>query len=62
MVLALLKNYLNYLKDNVFECFLRSIINFYSFLKNQSFLQHIRIESLSLEAENIVKDIRNLLE
>ena len=27
--LALLKNYLNYLRDNIFECFSRSIIDFY---------------------------------
>ena len=28
-ILVLLKNHLNFLKDNVFECFLRSIINFF---------------------------------
>ena len=27
-ILALLKNRLNYLKDNIFECFLKSMINF----------------------------------
>ena len=30
-MLVLLKNHLNYLKDNIFECFLRSIIDFYFF-------------------------------
>ena len=42
-MLFLLKNHLNYLKDNIFEC-----------------LQHIIIESLSLE-EDIIVDVRNLL-
>ena len=32
-ILVLIKNYLNYLKDNIFECFLRSIIYFYFFKK-----------------------------
>ena len=32
-ILVLLKNHLNFLKDNVFECFLRSIINFFFFKK-----------------------------
>ena len=27
-ILALLKNCLNYLKDNIFECFLKSMIDF----------------------------------
>ena len=28
-MLVLRKNHQNYLKDNIFECFLRSIIDFY---------------------------------
>ena len=28
-ILVLLKNHLNFLKDSVFECFLRSIIDFH---------------------------------
>ena len=28
-MVVLLKNHLNYFKNNVFKCFLRSIINFY---------------------------------
>ena len=32
-VLALLRNHLNYLKDSIFESFLRSIIDFYFFKK-----------------------------
>ena len=38
-ILVLLKNHLNYLKDNAFKenAFLRSIIDFYFFLKNNFF-------------------------
>ena len=32
-ILVLIKNHLNYLKDNLFECFSRSIIDFYVFKK-----------------------------
>ena len=32
-MLVLLKNHLNYLKDSILECFLRSIIDFYFFQK-----------------------------
>ena len=32
-ILVLIKNHMNYLKDNVFDFFLRSIIDFYVFLK-----------------------------
>ena len=40
-ILALIKNYLNYLlKDNILECFLRSIINFY-FSKKIDFFHNI---------------------
>ena len=31
--LMLVKNHMNYLQDNIFECFLRSIIKFYFFKK-----------------------------
>ena len=30
-MLVLLKSHLNYLKDSIFECFIRSIIAFYFF-------------------------------
>ena len=33
-ILVLLKNHLNYLKDSIFECFLRSIIDFYFLQKS----------------------------
>ena len=39
-MLVLLKNHLNYLKDNIFECFLRSIIDFYFFIKISFFLNN----------------------
>ena len=28
-MLVLLKNHLSYIKDNIFECFLRSLLDFY---------------------------------
>ena len=30
-ILVLIKNHMNFLQDNTFECFLRSIITFYVF-------------------------------
>ena len=57
-MLVLLKNDLNYLEDIIFECFFKEYnILFFKKKKNS---QHIMIESLSLEEENIIKDIRNL--
>ena len=56
-MLVLLKNHLNYCKDSIFKCFLRGIIDVVFVLK---FSQHIMMESLSLEDENIIKDIGNL--
>ena len=32
-ILLLLKNHLNYLKDSIFDCFLRSIIDLHFFIK-----------------------------
>ena len=60
-MLLLLRNYLNYLKDDIFECFEGSIISFY-FSKTIIYIHNIIIESLSLEEENIIKDITNLLD
>ena len=60
-ILVFLKFLLNYLKDSIFECFLRSIItDFYFFFKKNIFSQHIMMESLSLEEKIRIKDIRNL--
>ena len=36
-MLVLLKNNLNYLKDSIFECFLKSIIEFYFFISKEIF-------------------------
>ena len=59
-MLVLLKNHLNYLKDSTFECFLKEY-NRLLFLKKEIFFSHhIMMESLSLEEENIIKNIRNL--
>ena len=56
-MLVLLKNYLNYLKENAF---LKSIINRLLFFeKNKFFSQHIIMESLNLKEENLIKVIRN---
>ena len=41
-ILVLLKNDLNYLRDNISKCFLRSIINFY-FLNKYFFSQHVKM-------------------
>ena len=57
-MLVLLKNDLNYLEDIIFECFFKEYNIL--FLKKKKNSQHIMIESLSLEEENIIKDIRNL--
>ena len=54
-MLVLLKNYLNYLKDSIFECFFKEYNRLLVF-----FSQHIIIESLSLQEEIIIKDIRNV--
>ena len=56
-MLVLLKNDLNYLEDIIFECFFKEYNILFLKKKNS---QHIMIESLSLEEENIIKDIRNL--
>ena len=43
---VLLKNHLNYLEDNIFECFLRSIIDLF-LKKNIFFSKYTIMESLS---------------
>ena len=40
-MLVLLNIHLNYLKDNIFECFLRSMILFFKFFLNFAFLKNI---------------------
>ena len=61
-VLAFLKNPLNYVKNNIFERFLKSIIEF--FWKKYHFKKKIFItynnEKFKSSRRNIVKNIRNL--
>ena len=67
-MLVLLKNHLNYLKDTIFKCFLKkydrllfTYLFIYLFIYLFSFFsQHIMMESLRLEKQNIIKDIRSL--
>ena len=51
-MLVLLKNHLNCLKDNIFECFFKKY--------NKLFSKNIIMESLSPKEESIIKVIRNL--
>ena len=59
-MLVLLKNNLNYVRNSIFKCFLRSIKDFFFFFLLLLFSQHLMMKRLSLEEENIIKDIRNL--
>ena len=59
-MLVLLKNNLNYVRNSIFKCFLRSIKDFYFIFFLLLFSQHLMMKRLSLEEENIIKDIRNL--
>ena len=57
-MLVLIKNNFNYLKDSISECFFNDcnrLLIFYNF-----FPQHIIVKKLSLEEENLIKDIGNL--
>ena len=57
---VLFKIHLSYLKDSIFECFFKTYNRHLIFLNNLFFSQHIIMESLSLEEENIITDVRNL--
>ena len=50
-MLVSLKNHLDYVKDNIFECFLKSIIDFYYLKKKTIMMKRLRLQ------ENIIKDI-----
>ena len=56
ILVVLIKNHLNYLKDNIFEWFFNY---FYLFKKKNFFSWNIVMKSLE-EEENIMKDIRIL--
>ena len=54
-MLILLKNNLNYFKNSIFECFFKEYKRLLIFLNN--YFHKIK---LSLEEENITKDIKNI--
>ena len=56
-IVLLLKNDLNYLKDSIMECFFKEH-NRFCFL-NKFLTQHIMMESLSFDDENVIKTIKN---
>ena len=58
-MLVLLKNHLNYLKNNIFECIFKKYDRLL-FFKEINFFHNIIMETLSFQEENIIKDIRNL--
>ena len=62
-MLVLLKNHLNCFRDSIFECFFKEYNRLLSFFfqkkKKNMMMENIMMESLRLEEENIIKDIRN---
>ena len=61
VLLVLLKNNLNYLIDSLSECFLKKYNRLFLSWESNIFSWQIIMESLSLEGESNIKDIRNLL-
>ena len=59
-MLVLLKSHWNYLKNSIFECFFKKFNRLLFLFFFNNFFHNIIIESLGLEQENIIKDIRNL--
>ena len=57
---VLLKNYLNYLKDDIFEFLFKNYNRLLVFKKNIFFSFYITMENLRFEDEKIIKDIRKL--
>ena len=55
-MLVLLENYLDFLKDSIFECFFKEFHRLLFKKKKIFFSQHMIINCLSLEEENIIKD------
>ena len=56
-ILVLTKNYLNYLENNIFECFFKNYYRLLFFLKNNNFLQYIMMSNLRSEEEKMIKDV-----
>ena len=54
-ILVLLKNHLNYLKDNIFKCLFKRYDRLLLFLKKIFFSQYITMENLRPKKENIIK-------
>ena len=54
----MLKNHLNYLKDNIFDCFSKKYNRLFSFF----FIIFLVTYNPRPEEEKIIKDIRNLLD
>ena len=59
-ILELLKNHLNFLKDNILECFFRKCNRLFFLKKKLIFSQHIMMKNPWAEEEKIIKDIRNI--
>ena len=55
--LVLIKNHLNYLKDNIFKYFFKE---YNRLLFKNIFSQHMMIENSRSDKEKIIKDLRNL--
>ena len=60
-ILVLIENYLNYLKDNIFECYFKKYIRLLFLLKKVFYSLRIIVGNPRFEEEKIIKDIRNLL-
>ena len=59
-MLVLVRNHLNYLKDNIFNYLFKSYHRFLLSEKKIVFSEHIMMENQRPEEENIIKDIRDL--
>ena len=59
-MLVLVRNHLNYLKDNIFNYLFKSYHRFLLSEKKIVFSEHIMMENQRPEEENIIKDIRHL--
>ena len=59
-MLVLVRNHLNYLKDNIFNYLFKSYHRFLLSEKKIVFSEHIMMEKQRPAEENIIKDIRHL--
>ena len=55
-ILVLLKNHLNYLEDNLFECFFKEALWFFILKKKKNW----KMKNWRFEEENIIKNVGNL--